>query len=614
MKCFLGKKHRGDTLVEVSLAIGIFSMVAIAAVSVINGSTNGAQSSLESTITREEIDGQAEALRFIQSAYVAGGQVEDASTSKYATLWQNITSRAIDISQMNDAQRDAILKYNPTSCSELYNSGTLDSQKAFIINTRAMSSNNWNRIVVNYDAGTFREALTYPRIVYNGLTSDELYDPANVANYSITSAEGIYIIAVRDADSTIIISDSGSTEYKSAYIDFYIRSCWFTPSAARPSTISTAVRLYDPDKVSINKYERQGILVKYDKGATDATGTMPSQYVFANKTVDLLENWFERPGYKFMGWKEQKTDGTVSASFSTQYTAPANLTSGQTVTFVAIWQRLYTLTYYNTNGTVLCAEEAVSNSGSYTFSIKGCPSEPTNPDVSKQVFQGWSESTDGRGPLYDKVGGVSNTKNTITAQNGIYNLSLYPVWRIEIKFNTVEWNTETGYGSRGGSIAISDHGAAGGIVGFAGDYYGPVDKSVYYNIGPDDTFELSADMNTSGMYTHPGGFVEVRIGPIVTTIRKPSDYGNSLSVSYQCQSSSNSKNINPGSSTVNIKMTKYGNDYSMSLNGKELITCNVPNYSNPIRVSYRMYHNSHACDIIFQVRLTNIQMKRVIKG
>ena len=76
MKCFLGKKHRGDTLVEVSLAIGIFSMVAIAAVSVINGSTNGAQSSLESTITREEIDGQAEALRFIQSAYVSGGQVE----------------------------------------------------------------------------------------------------------------------------------------------------------------------------------------------------------------------------------------------------------------------------------------------------------------------------------------------------------------------------------------------------------------------------------------------------------------------------------------------------------------------------------------------------------
>ena len=64
---------KGDTLVEVSLAIGIFSMVAIAAVSVINGSTNGAQASLESTITREEIDGQAEALRFIQSAYVAGG-------------------------------------------------------------------------------------------------------------------------------------------------------------------------------------------------------------------------------------------------------------------------------------------------------------------------------------------------------------------------------------------------------------------------------------------------------------------------------------------------------------------------------------------------------------
>ena len=49
-------KRVGDTLVEVTLAIGIFSMVAIAVVAVVSGSTSGAQSALETTVTREQID------------------------------------------------------------------------------------------------------------------------------------------------------------------------------------------------------------------------------------------------------------------------------------------------------------------------------------------------------------------------------------------------------------------------------------------------------------------------------------------------------------------------------------------------------------------------------
>lgn len=625
MKRFVGRKHKGDTLVEVTLAIGIFSMVAVAAVSVINISTTGAQSSLESTITREEIDGQAEALRFIQSAYIAGGEIDESAPTKYAKLWQMISNHAIDLTDLSDGERNAVLKYNPTTCDALYtkNSTTWDSlnkQNAFIINTHAMNSSNLDDIIIDYKNNNtkFGFATTYPRIVYGSDASDALYNPA-INNLSLFKAEGIYVIAVRDMKDTVVVTDSdGKIELKSAYIDFYIRSCWFTPNATRASTISTAIRLYDPDEVSINKYERKGVLIKYDKNADDATGTTPSQYVFAGDSVYPLQNRFERPGFKFMGWTSEGVTynyDSESNSFDKQYTAPANLTESQTVTFKAVWRRIFSLTYYNTDGSVLCSEEFLSNgSDSHTFTIYGCPTAPTNPDVSKQVFQGWSESIDGREPLYDKVGGVSNIKNTITAQNGVYNLSLYPVWRIEIKFNTVDWQTETGSGSRGENIGIADNGLAGGTVEFTGDRRGPVDKSVYYNIGPDDTFELSADMNTSGMYTHPGGFVEVRIGPVKATITRPSDYENRLSVSYQCQSSSGSRDVYPGSSTVNIKMTKYGNDYSMSLNGKELITCNVPNYSNPIRVSYRMYHNSHNCSTIFQVKLTNIQMKRVIKG
>ena len=77
------RKRIGDTLVEVALAIGIFSMVAISVVAVVSGSSSGAQSSLETTVTREQIDAQAEALRFIHNSYIADvkSDAKDGDTS-----------------------------------------------------------------------------------------------------------------------------------------------------------------------------------------------------------------------------------------------------------------------------------------------------------------------------------------------------------------------------------------------------------------------------------------------------------------------------------------------------------------------------------------------------
>ena len=60
---------KGDTLIEVLLAVGIFSMIAISVVAVMSGGTSSAQTALETTLTREEIDAQAEALRYIHDSY-----------------------------------------------------------------------------------------------------------------------------------------------------------------------------------------------------------------------------------------------------------------------------------------------------------------------------------------------------------------------------------------------------------------------------------------------------------------------------------------------------------------------------------------------------------------
>ena len=63
------------------------------------------------------------------------------------------------------------------------------------------------------------------------------------------AAEGIYIIAIKDPNSTTIIGSESTDNKEAAYFDFYIRTCWYGTGDQNPSTISTVMRLYDPDAV-----------------------------------------------------------------------------------------------------------------------------------------------------------------------------------------------------------------------------------------------------------------------------------------------------------------------------------------------------------------------------
>lgn len=264
-------KLKGDTLIEVALAIGIFSMVAVAVVAVVSTSTSNAQSALETTVTREGIDAQAEALRFIQSSYLAGGQSNLAGNTKYKSLWEAITKRALVSGTAEQRIFDAALSYNPDTCASLYNEDTtnvdnLFAQKAFVINTKNLGlsyedvastdiDNITSRIVVPATRGAklFREAVTYPRVLYNtneawSDTNDVVNIQNNTKNIPIIGVEGLYVVAVKDPGSTYIVEGNQSSK-RAAYYDFYIRSCWYGPGADRPSTISTVIRLYDPEAI-----------------------------------------------------------------------------------------------------------------------------------------------------------------------------------------------------------------------------------------------------------------------------------------------------------------------------------------------------------------------------
>ena len=58
------KFSRGDTLVEVLLGVTIFSLVAVVALETMNRGMAIAQYSLETTLVRQQVDAQAEMLRY----------------------------------------------------------------------------------------------------------------------------------------------------------------------------------------------------------------------------------------------------------------------------------------------------------------------------------------------------------------------------------------------------------------------------------------------------------------------------------------------------------------------------------------------------------------------
>lgn len=689
------RRRFGDTLIEVTIAIGIFSMVVISAVSVINVSTSGTQNILENTLTREYIDSQAEALRFIQAAYTAEGEINSTDPTKYASLWDTISARAISLDDTNTtaAVKNIITNYAPATCSELYNtdSGTyIGKQNAFLLNINAMgldfsTMNETQRaaaikqiiITPEDSAGKFIAASTYPRIVYGSTsTNNSLYNPGeasdimNGVNFGLTSAEGLFIVPVKDSAGTVIVSDdTGAVQQSvSAYIDFYIRSCWFATGAERPSTISTVIRLYNPDAIAINKYQRKGIIIRYDKNASDATGTMPSQYVLSGKTVSLLQNRFDRNGFKFMGWNAKDSSGNTIATFNVRddgtydrtYTAPTNLTENQTITMQAIWQRYYTITYYNTDGkTIIRTGSQLSWNDSHTFSIlSDSQLNPTKPAVSQtgntMELLGWSENKNGSGTLYNSKG-TDGAKTSITATAPDHtNLKLYPVWRERITFTNVQWIKRP---SNSSLINLSNNGS----ITLTGVRRPDAKAQAYLEVDKDDTFELTANLTTSGIIPHPEGIVGVSIGPLVAVITKDNnnrliilygylplsrtfDLGDSDTDVYWAFYALNTryrsgtpiykelKNYTPSNSgsEITLKITKYGGTYTMSVNGEEVKietrengngTYNVldsnggtldsglnSNQLSPIRVVYTMKHTSHSCSSIFRATLYNIKM------
>lgn len=218
----LSKEPRGDTLIEVIFAITIFSLVVVGGLSIMNKGVTTSQRSLEITLVRQQIDAQAESLRFLNIAYIAAFDPtiavgaayhdDDYASSYGADQWSRMV-RGIPAGDVSQFSNIANSYSCPTSVENNY----------FIINTKTAEYNK----LVNSGAGAgsvlFNNPSSYSQLRYDSGAS------------SLQSVDGIWIEAARSA-----------TTAKVGYIDFHIRACWSSIGQAVPVTLSTIVRLYEP--------------------------------------------------------------------------------------------------------------------------------------------------------------------------------------------------------------------------------------------------------------------------------------------------------------------------------------------------------------------------------
>lgn len=200
------RRERGDTIIEVMFAVAVFAMIAVGSMMIMNQGTAIAQRSLEITLVRQQMDAQAEAIRYIHEAYVASYQGGVTPTGT-AAQWVEMKNRGVA---------------NATAFGEVDGERCPDDVPghAFVLNARTATV--WNSA----------PAMQMPA----GVSLPPFAQVAYAANSNaIAQAYGIWVEAVPSA-----------TNSATGFVDFHIRACWESPGSAAPITLGTIVRLYEP--------------------------------------------------------------------------------------------------------------------------------------------------------------------------------------------------------------------------------------------------------------------------------------------------------------------------------------------------------------------------------
>lgn len=209
------RQQSGDTLIEVLFAITIFALLVVSALAIMNQGAASAQRSLEMSLVRQEIDNQAETLRFLHESYITNYQAGYADSTDLTPAGP--TGEFYKIVQVvKEANIQSATSIDGVAACPTPPNGS------FVLNTRI------GTVISNQ---TFlKQPATYAQLTFDTTTPTVL-----------TASEGIWVEGVRSAPNT-----TDPAQAKTGYIDFHIRACWDTVGSDKPKTMGTIVRLYEP--------------------------------------------------------------------------------------------------------------------------------------------------------------------------------------------------------------------------------------------------------------------------------------------------------------------------------------------------------------------------------
>lgn len=258
-------KKRGDTLIEVTFAIAVFCLVSAITMMVMNSDLAAMQATMELTMARNEIDAQAEAIRFIHNNYNSEHELIEEKRV-YEKLWLKITrdeSTVIGTTSGSGLVNSPnnLSRFYSTDCSKYYDFGkttttdgihNIQLDHAFIINTRKIdpSEAGITKTILSAkkNPNIFKETTLYPRVIFDtgttsgGNTDEPLYETNMKLYNNVARAEGLWVIGVKQENK----NEPGKAPQ---YFDFHIRACWYAPGRSTASTIATIIRLYNPEYI-----------------------------------------------------------------------------------------------------------------------------------------------------------------------------------------------------------------------------------------------------------------------------------------------------------------------------------------------------------------------------
>jgi competence protein ComGC len=212
------RSEKGETLVEVMLAVAVLSLATVLTMAVMNSSQRDLMAQINRDAVRVQIDSQAELLHFFhdmdmaENDKVTGEGFSTNNISVESEIWTRIIEKA-DGDNNKAAREDG-----DATCAH--------GKDPFFLSVDAVAKLKKN--IVQDDQGKDQDATDYDAEAANVIKeypSDKTL--GEFLDFSVSPGNGILISAYPG----------------SGYYDFYIKACWRSTVTGREEKLSSLVRI-----------------------------------------------------------------------------------------------------------------------------------------------------------------------------------------------------------------------------------------------------------------------------------------------------------------------------------------------------------------------------------